>query len=245
MTGQVSVNRGFVPLMSERLLYPMQLWIEGSIEQVIAVANSGVASAIATNPTIIDRWTSGGQSLEAVVTQVCANVTIPVYVQLHGPTVDEYLREMDHLRAISDRIHPKLVASHAGLAAAKQIADSGLKPLITTVATLNQAYLAACAGASYAAPYVGRLHKAGVDTVKLIGDMVTMYRHSGAATQVAAASISSPQDAEQMLLAGASILVMQYDVYQHMLDSELTAVWIEHFEDNWTHIPYEIKSAVS
>ncbi len=223
----------------------MHLWIEGTIEQVIAVANSGVASAIATNPTIIDRWTSGGRSLEAVVAQVCANVNIPVYVQLHGPTVDEYLREMEQLRTISDLIHPKLVATHAGLAAAKQIADSGLRPLITTVATLNQAYLAACAGASYAAPYVGRLHKAGIDTTKLIGDMVAMYQRSGAMTQVAAASISSPADAEQMLLAGASILVMQHDVYQRMLDSELTAAWIEQFEDNWTHISYESKSAVS
>ncbi|HNH08963.1 MAG TPA: hypothetical protein PK683_10700, partial [Leptospiraceae bacterium] len=60
------------------------------------------------------------------------------------PTVDEYLREMEHLRTISDLINPKLVATHAGLAATKQIADSGLRPLITTVATLNQAYLAAC-----------------------------------------------------------------------------------------------------
>ncbi len=223
----------------------MQLWIEGTIEQVIAVANSGVASAIATNPAIIDRWVSGGQSLEDVITHVCHQVDIPVYVQLHGPTVDEYLREMDHLRAISDQIHPKLVATQAGLAAAKTIAESGLKPLITTVATLNQAYLAACAGAAYAAPYVGRMQKAGLDAAHLVGAMVAMYQRSGAVTQVAAASISSPHDAEQLLLAGASILVMQYDVYQHMLDSELTANWIEHFEDNWSRIPYAMKSAVS
>lgn len=216
----------------------MEIWIEGSIEEVIAVANSGLVGAIATNPTIMQRWTSGGRSLEDVVTEVCAAVSVPVYVQLHGGTVDDYVREMDHLRALSERIQPKLVATPAGIAATKRIAQSGLKPLVTTIATVNQAFLAASVGAAYVAPYVGRIARAGMDAYGLIADIAALYAKNGVSTQIAAASISSPQDAQKVALAGAPVLVMQHNIFTRLLDSDLTQTWIDTFEEHWQSIPY-------
>jgi transaldolase len=216
----------------------MELWIEGSIEQVVEVANSGLAGAIATNPSIIERWVADGNSLEYVIEQVCDQVNVPVYVQLRGPTTDDFLREMDRLAAISDKIQPKLVATHAGMAAAKQIAQSGGKPLITTISTVNQAYLAAASGAAYVAPYVGRMLKANVDAFRVVSDIIAMYQRHDVATKVTAASITSPEDAEKLLLAGVPILVMQYSVFCCLLDSSLTQTWIENFEANWKNIPY-------
>jgi transaldolase len=222
----------------------MELWIEGTIDQVIRVANEGLADAIATNPTIIAQWTAGGRSLESVVTQVCESVTVPVFVQLHGGSVDAYLREMDSLRAISPQIHPKLVATPDGLAAAKRLASDDLKPLITTIATLNQAFLAARANAAYVAPYIGRIVDAGVDAYELVHDITTMYQQHSVKTQIAAASIRSREQAENVLRAGAPILVMQHDVFITLTDSPLTQNWIERFEENWRQIPHTLgKSA--
>ena len=214
----------------------LELWIEGSPDEVIEVANSGLAAAIATNPSIMASWTADGRSMEWLVAYVCERVSVPVFVQLHGPTVDAYLYEMEALRRISDRIQPKLVATHAGIAAGKRIAAQGLKPLITTVATLNQAFLAASADAAYVAPYVGRIDDAGVDAYQLISDITGMYQRHGMSTQIAAASIRTPQQAEAVLRAGAPIAVMQYGVYQQLLDSPLTYDWIERFEANWQQI---------
>ncbi len=217
----------------------LELWIEGSPDEVIEVANSGLAAAIATNPSIMERWTASGRTMEHLVAYVCDRVNVPVFVQLHGPTVESYLSEMAALRRISDKIQPKLVATHTGIAAAKQIAAQGLKPLITTVATLNQAFLAASVGAAYVAPYVGRIEDAGVDVYQLIRDITNMYQRHGISTQIAAASIRTPQQAEAVLRAGAPIAVMQYSVYQQILDSALTQNWIERFEANWKQIRIE------
>ena len=214
----------------------LELWIEGTPDQVVEVANEGLAAAIATNPGIMARWTAGGQSMESLIAYVCERVNVPVYVQLHGPTVADYLREMDALRRISDKIHPKLVATRAGLAATKQIAASGLKPLVTTISTLNQAFLSAAADAAYIAPYVGRIQDAGVDAYALIADIARMYAQNGISTQIAAASIRTPEQAESVLRAGAPIAVMQYEVYQRLLDSNMTQNWIDAFEANWTQI---------
>lgn len=215
----------------------LELWIEGTPDEVIEVANSGLAAAIATNPSIMERWTADGQPMEELVAYVCERVEVPVYVQLHGPTVDDYLREMDLLRTISDKIHPKLVATHAGIAATKRIAAQGLKPLVTTISTLNQAFLSAAANAAYVAPYVGRIEDSGVDAYQLISDIASMYQRHGAGTQIAAASIRTPEQCEAVLRAGAPIAVMQYGVFQQLLASDMTQNWIDRFEANWQNIP--------
>lgn len=216
----------------------LELWIEGSPDEVVEVANSGLAAAIATNPSIMARWTADGQSMESLIAYVCERVDVPVYVQLHGPTVDDYMREMDALRQLSDKIHPKLVATHDGISATRRIAAQGLKPLVTTISTLNQAFLSAAANAAYVAPYVGRIDDAGVDAVQLIADIARMYDQHGIATQIAAASIRTPQQAEAVLRAGAPIAVMQYGVFQQLLDSSMTADWIQRFEADWQKIPH-------
>ncbi len=58
--------------------------------------------AIATNPAIMARWTANGQSMEQVVTEACRRVNVPIYVQLHGPNVDHYLRELPRLSPWDD-----------------------------------------------------------------------------------------------------------------------------------------------
>lgn len=218
----------------------LELWIEGSPDEVIEVANSGLAAAIATNPSIMESWTAKGQTMEYLVAYVCERVSVPVYVQLHGPTVDDYLLEMGVLRRISDKIHPKLVATHPGISATKRFAEQGLKPLVTTISTLNQAFLSASAKAAYVAPYVGRVEDAGVNAYQLIADIAAMYTRHGASTQIAAASIRTPEQAEAVLRAGAPIAVMQYNVFQNLLHSDMTQNWIDRFEANWLKISRDL-----
>ena len=218
----------------------LELWIEGTVDETTQLTNSGVAAAIATNPAIMAKLTQDGQSLEEVVTAICSKTEAPLYVQLHGPDVDHYKREMEGLLNISTQIHPKLVADLGGIAAVKPLKAMGRKPLVTTVATLNQAYLAAAVEADYIAPYIGRIADAGGDTTQLLHDIRKMYDRSGALTQIAAASVRSPEQAENALRAGAHVLVMGYGVYQRLLDDDLTQAWIAGFEENWQTFSYNL-----
>jgi transaldolase len=88
------------------------------------------------------------------------------------------------------------------------------------------------------APYVGRIEDTGVDAYQLIRDITDMYQRHGIRTQIAAASIRSPEQAEAVLRAGAPIAVMQYGVFQQLLDSAMTQDWIDRFEANWQQIPH-------
>jgi len=217
----------------------LELWISGTIDEVVAAVESGAAAAVATNPIIIADWTAGGRTLEDVVAETCQRVNVPVFVQLHGPDVDAYLREMDVLRRISPRLLPKLVATPDGIKAASRLAQEGVRPLVTAVSTLNQAFLAAAAGAAYVAPYYGRIESAGQDAAGLVENIATLYALHDIPTQIVAASVRNPAQAEACLLAGAHAVVVFYDVFQQMFKSDLTDAWIEDFERRWDRIPFE------
>lgn len=217
----------------------MELWISGTIDEVVAAAESGLAAAVATNPTLIARWTADGRTLEDVVTEVTRRVEVPVYVQLHGPDVAGFLAEMAALRRISDRIFPKLVATHEGIQAAAQLAKEGMRPLVTAVCTLNQAFMAGAAGASYVAPYVGRIEDAGQDAIGLVRSIAQLYNMHGIETKIAAASVRTPAQAEASLLAGAHAIVVFYDVFQQLFESDLTQASIDGFEQDWATFTFE------
>jgi hypothetical protein len=46
-----------------------------------------------------------------------------------------------------------------------------------------------------------------------------------------------------VLIAGASVLVMQYDVFLQLPEAPLTRAWIEGFDGNWTRIPHALGGA--
>jgi transaldolase len=221
----------------------LELWIEGTIDEAADVVGSGLAAAVATNPTIMARWTADGRTLEAVVSDICQRVDVPVYVQLHGPDVETYLHEMDALLRISSQIHPKLVATHAGIEAARLLEKQGRKALVTAVASVNQAFLAAAAGVSYIAPYYGRIEGAGVDAQGFVRDVANLYARNGVRTRIASASLRSPAQVAATLLAGAHVAVMGYSVFQRLLDNELTQTWIDGFEDDWTQFRFEVRES--
>ena len=60
------------------------------------------------------------------------------------------------------------------------------------VYTLNQAYLAAAAGATYICPLVGRLHDQGHDSFALIEQSVEMVEKYGYSTKIMVSSIRHP-----------------------------------------------------
>ena len=88
----------------------MNIWIAGSPEEVVQAAQTGLVSAVVTNPTVIAAWTQSGESLEDVATSVIKATNLPLYVQLHGPGRDQFLREADYLKNISGQIIPKIPA---------------------------------------------------------------------------------------------------------------------------------------
>ena len=87
----------------------------------------------------------------------------------------------------------KIPSVPQGFKAIRELSREGLRTCGTVVYTPMQAYLAAKAGAEYAAPYVNRIDNLGfdgVETVKKMQDMLDLHEFS---TKILAASFKNSQ----------------------------------------------------
>lgn len=214
----------------------MNIWIAGSPQEVTKAAKTGLVSAVVTNPTVITEWTKGGQSLETVAASVIEATGLPLYIQLQGPSRDQFLREADYLKSVSKLIIPKIPATLEGLAAAKVLESKGTETLITTVCSLNQAYVAAVAGVTAICPYYSRLRDHGEDAAQFIRDVADMYHREGISTRIRPASVRSVEDVAQCLLNGADGVIVFYEVFQQLTAHPVSDMSLVNFENDWQRI---------
>jgi transaldolase len=214
----------------------MHLWIAGSVEEVIRASASGLVGAVVTNPTVIARWTADGRSMDSVLADVVHSVSVPVYVQLHGPDKRSFLRETDSLKKLSPRIVPKLPATREGIETVRELETAGIETLVTTVCSLPQAYAAAVAGASTVCPYVARLNDSGEDAFQLVQMIREMYVRHGVSTKIIPASVRTPEDIAGVLRSGAHGVIIFFNLFEKMFEHKVTRQSLEDFEKDWQSI---------
>ena len=123
----------------------------------------------------------------------------------------------------------KLPCTVEGIKACKKLSILGYKTNMTLVFSVSQAILCALAGATYVSPFVGRLDQIGEDGINLIRDISRIYCLEGVKTQILAASIRSPKQAEDAYLAGANICTLPVKVFDKMFRHHLTDDGLKQF----------------
>lgn len=93
---------------------------------------------------------------------------------------------------------------------------------MTLCFSVTQAWVVAKLGATLVSPFVGRLDDRGEDGVKLVEDIVNLYRLHGYETAVLAASIRSVDHIRRCALVGADIVTLPPKLIDEMLQHDLT-----------------------
>ena len=135
------------------------------------------------------------------------------------------------LRDLGDEVVVKLVASRAGSAACAALARREIPTLLTAVYAPGQAIVAAAAGATYIAPYVGRLDDAGRDGRAEVTAMQEVLRATGSITEILLASIRDVPTMVALARAGVRHFTMGPTVAEQFFTDELTADAVTTFED--------------
>lgn len=217
-----------------------ELWIAGTIDEVLKAAKTGLPKAIVTNPTVVAEWTADGRTLESAVREVCAGTDLPLYIQLRGPSAEQFKAEGEALAAISPQLCLKLPSTLEGIEATAYFAGKGKTTLVTTVCSLEQAYLAACAGAGAICPYMSRLDDAGESSTQLIADTATLYERHGCKTRIFPASVRTRQQIGAAMRVGAHGVIIFDTLFREMTSHTVTDASLAAFEkDDWSRIPRE------
>jgi transaldolase len=109
-----------------------------------------------------------------------------------------------------------------GLKACKVLSDEGHMVNVTLCFSVNQAILAAKAGATFISPFIGRLDDINLDGMELIEDIRTVYDNFGFETQILAASIRSVNHIADSARIGADVITAPPAVIKSMVNHPLT-----------------------
>jgi len=93
--------------------------------------------------------------------------------------------------------------------------------------------LAARAGADYVSPFIGRLDDIGENGVKLVEDMVKVFRQYSLPTEIIAASIRGIDHVNDVMLAGADIATIPTKVLRQMFLHQLTDAGLKKFLEDY------------
>ena len=116
------------------------------------------------------------------------------------------------------------------------VAGWGVRTNATLVFSINQALLAAKAGATYVSPFVGRLDDAGHDGMDIVSDIVDVFETYGIETEVIAASIRHPLHIEQAALAGSDVATVPWAVLSKAIQHPLTDAGLKKFLADWEKV---------
>lgn len=176
----------------------------------------GFIEGITTNPR---RMKSMGRLPLDILEELVASFDGHVFYQLTAQTLEARIDEAWHAYDLRpDRVIIKLPATTENLSFFKRVPE--IEVAFTMVFHPMQAYAAAAAGAVFVMPYIhhtiqhhGNCHDLVKQTVTLLKDFPT---------EVLAADITSVEEAQQALMAGAHHTTLPLDLLLSMGDHPLT-----------------------
>jgi len=127
----------------------------------------------------------------------------------------------------------KIPMTEQGLKATKELTKLGIKTNVTLVFSVNQALMAATAGATYVSPFVGRLEDTLHDGIQVVSEIRDVFDIYGFDTEIISASIRTPKQMADSALAGAHIATVPYDVLKKASQHPLTDKGIAAFMKDW------------
>jgi len=209
----------------------MQLFLDtADLDEIKTRTAAGLVDGITTNPSLIAK--SGAGVLERI-REICAIVPGPVSAEVVATDLEGMLSEAETLRAIADNVVIKLPLTAAGLAACRALSDRSVPTNVTLCFSVNQALLAAKAGASFISPFVGRVEDAGGDGIGLLEAIRDVYDRFGFETSILAASLRSPNHVEAAALAGSDAATLPPKVFDQLIKHPQTDTGLEAFLADW------------
>ena len=211
----------------------MKFFIDtANVEDIKKAYEMGIICGVTTNPSLIAKE---GRDFVQVVKEIAEIVDGPISGEVKATTTkaEDMIEEGRQIAGIHKNMVVKIPMTVEGLKACKVLSSEGIRTNVTLIFSVNQALLAARAGATYVSPFVGRLDDINVRGVDLIREIAEVFETAGIQTEIIAASVRNPIHVTDCALAGADIATVPYKVLEQMTVHPLTIAGIEKFQADY------------
>jgi TalC/MipB family fructose-6-phosphate aldolase len=211
----------------------MELYLDSvNLKEIEEAFKLGTLAGLTTTPTFMHR--EGVKDVDAMILKLAGIVPV-LQVEALGKTAEEVLREAERLIALG--LNPKttvfkIPVSLEGIRACKLLRNQGLLVNVHLIYTLQQAYMAANAGATYACPLVGRLQDQGHDALALIEqcvDMIEVYNYD---TKIMFSSVRTAEHVRNAINIGVHTITVPWSILKKLTDNNFTELGTKQFYDH-------------
>ncbi|WP_137699552.1 fructose-6-phosphate aldolase [Marimonas lutisalis] len=209
----------------------MKFFVDTAEIDAIAELNDlGMADGVTTNPSLIMK---SGRDILEVTKEIAEMIDGPVSAEVVATEAEAMIAEGRKLAKIADNIAVKVPLTWDGLKACKALSADGHMVNVTLCFSINQAILAAKAGATFISPFIGRLDDINLDGMDLIADIRQVYDNYGFETEILAASIRSVNHIAESARIGADVITAPPGVIKAMVNHPLTDKGLATFLADW------------
>lgn len=202
---------------------------DADIAKIKDIYNTFAVDGVTTNPSILAK--SGRQPYE-VLTEIREFIgpDAELHVQVIALDAEGMVRDGHRIvEVLGKNTYVKVPTTKEGLRAMKMLHGEGIRVTATAIYTRMQAFLAAKAGADYAAPYVNRIDNLGGDGVKTAQDIHDIFRKNGLNCQVLAASFKNSQQVQELCEYGIGAATISPDVIEALIKNDSVTMAVEAF----------------
>lgn len=205
----------------------MKIFLDSAdVEKIKALSATGLIDGITTNPTLILK---GGRDHKTAIQEICKYVHGPVSVEGVGETAEQMVKDARAYAKWAPNVVAKVPMTLEGLKAVRILEKEGIPCNVTLVFSTAQALLVAKAGASYCSPFVGRLDDNAEDGLRLIAEIMEVYKAYGYKTEVIVASVRGPMHVVETAKMGAHIATIPPELFEKLYKHPMTDKGIAQF----------------
>ncbi|MBR6645815.1 MAG: fructose-6-phosphate aldolase [Clostridia bacterium] len=215
----------------------MKIFIDtANINEIKTAYDLGIVEGVTTNPSIIAKE---GKKFEDAIKEIDNIVSADtlIFGEVISLDADGMCKEAAEIKKIRENMIIKIPMCAEGLKAVSRLSKEGYRTCVTLCFSAGQALLASNAGATYVAPFLGRVDDIGWNGLDLVTEIADMFAIQNSTTQIVAASTRHPVHVIELAKAGADVATVPFKVIMQMIDHPLTKSGLEKFMKDWATIP--------
>ncbi len=208
----------------------MELYLDSAnLKEIEEGFKLGFLNGLTTTPTFMQR--EGITDIDGMIVKLSKMVPV-LQIEALGNTAEDVVKEAQRQLALGldpKRTVFKIPVSLEGVRACALLRKEGLLVNVHLVYTLQQAYMAMHAGATYVCPLVGRLQDQGHDAIALVEQCVNAVENYGYDTKIMFSSVRNSEHIRNALSVGAHTITVPLKILKGLTENNFTTVGTDQF----------------
>ena len=224
----------------------MELYLDSAnLKEIEEGFKLGFLNGLTTTPTFMQR--EGITDIDGTILLLSKLVPV-LQIEALGNTAEDVVKEAR--RQLDLGLDPKrtvfkIPVSLEGVRACNLLRKEGFLVNVHLVYTLQQAYMAMHAGATYVCPLVGRLQDQGHDALALVEQCVNAVNHYGYDSKIMFSSVRHAEHVRNAINIGVHTITVPLKVLKALTDNNMTTLGTDQFLQDTRLMTVRVKEAAN